>query len=650
MENQMEKRLINNLRFNAVNMVELAGGGHLGMALGIAPTLYTLFSKHMKVVPNDPSHQLRDRFVMSAGHGCSILYAVMNAVGYNISTNDLKSFRNEGSITPGHPSITTPGIDFTSGPLGQGVAAAVGMAIAEKMLGEQINSEDKNLIDNHTFCLVGEGCLMEGVSYEALSLAGSLKLNKLIIIYDCNKITKDGNIKNVFDTNIVSFVKSIGFNVLEIKDGDNIFEIDCALEQAKKSSDKPVFIIVNTKIGYGTSKENTSEIHSGKLGQDEIMLFKKNLDIYNDPFTLDKEISKQLSLENKRFDIVEKEFNERIKFYKKYFPENYNKYTQFCKGEIDIKDLLFSFKQDPDCLSTRDFIGEMLRTVTSQYFNIVGGSADVSASTKMKLGKHTIADSFKYQEIKYGVREFAMAGISNGLALYGFRPYCITFLPFSDYMKPAMRMSSIMNLNVQYILTNDGVCSYDDGVAHLPIEHIMELRSLPNLNVYRPCDFNEARACYHNSLKLGGPSALILSTENCQKIKSDYEGAMRGGYIIRLENKMHLDIILIATGSEVQKAIELARELEFLDRGVRVVSIPCWEVFNKQSKKYRDTVLPKGVLKMSIEAGTTFGWSQYVDNGVSVGMDSYYESSKSKLAGLTLKELVKTAKDLLKKQ
>lgn len=649
MENKMEKRLINNLRFNAVNMVELAGGGHLGMALGIAPTLYVLFSRYMKVVPQNPAHQLRDRFVMSAGHGCSILYSIMNTVGYYISINDLKNFRKEGSLTPGHPSISTPGIDYTSGPLGQGVATAVGMAIAEKMLSEQLNVDNKKLIDNHTFCLVGEGCLMEGISYEALSLAGSLKLNKLIMIYDCNKITKDGDITNVFDTNIVSYVKSVGFHVLEVKDGDNISEIEYAFEQAKKSTDKPVFIIVNTKIGYGTSKENTCQAHSGKLGQDEIKMFKKNLDIYNDPFTLDREIEKQLKLENKRFDIVEKEFNDRIKYYKKFLPDNYKKYEQFCKGEIDVANLLFSFKQDEDCKSTRDFVGDMLRAVASQNSNIVGGSADVSISTKMQLGKHNVADSFRYQEIKYGVREFAMAAISNGLALYGFKPFCVTFLPFADYMKPAIRMSSIMNLNVQYIFTNDGVCSYDDGVAHVPIEHIMELRSIPNLNVYRPCDFNEARACYHNSIKLDGPSALILSTEDCQKVKSDYEGAMKGGYIIRLENKMHLDIILIATGSEVQKAIELARELEFLDRGVRVVSIPSWEVFDKQSKKYKETVLPKGILKMSIEAGTTFGWSHYVDNGVSVGIKNYFDGLESKKCGLSLKELLKVAKELLKK-
>ena len=414
-----------------------------------------------------------------------------------------------------------------------------------------------------------------------------------------------------------------------------------------------MFVIVNTKIGYGSKLEGSEKSHSGALGIEGISEFKTKLNIIDEPFKFSKEVKEYLKENTKRFKVVENEFDEKIKFYKKNLPNNYDVFEEFFNNKINIKEYLDNYKQDDNLNSTRDYSGQILKYLSEISSNIVGGSADLSTSTKIKLGKHTINESFKNNEVRYGVREFAMAGISNGLALYGFKPFCSTFLVFSDYMKNAIRMSALMNQNVNYILTHDGVSMGLDGQSHQAIEQIMGLRAMPNLNVFRPCDFNETKACYANAFLSSGPSAMVLSKSSSGKIKSSYDGALKGGYVLRQENRMHLDMILIATGSEVKIAVELARNLEFEDRGVRVVSIPCWEIFDKQSEKYKESVLPKGVLKMSIEAGSTLGWQKYVDNGICIGIDQfgYYGNSDDlyKDYGFDDKKLLKTALNLLKK-
>ena len=649
---KIEDRVINNLRLNCANMVENAGSGHLGTALGIMPTLFALYSKHMKVVPNEDKHYLRDRFVMSNGHGASALYAVLNAMGFNISIDDLKNYRSNDTITPGHPSIKTPGVDCSTGPLGQGVAMAVGMAIAEQMLAERVNSDSLKLVDNYTYCLLGDGCLMEGVSYEALSLAGTLKLNKFIAIYDNNKFTIDGKINEVCVTNVKQFAASLGFDVIEVKDGNDFEQIDDALSEARKSTKNPVFIIVNTTIGYGTLLENTQESHSGALGEKGMLYLKQQLNITSEAFKFDKDVNEYLKENNKRFKAIEKEFDEKIKFYKKNYASNYDIFDKFYNGKLTIKEYLDNYKQEDGFISTRDFSGQIVKYLTELTPNFIGGSADLRVSTRVNLSKHTIYDSFKNNEIKYGVREFAMASISNGLALYGFRPFCSTFLVFSDYMKNAIRMSALMNNNVTYILTHDGVSMDYDGDSHQAIEQLMGLRLIPNLKVFRPCDFNETKACYVNVMA-NGPSAMVLSKLKSEKVSSNYDGALKGGYVLRQESRTHLDMIIIATGSEVKLAVDLAKELEFEDRGVRVVSMPCWEVFDKQPKKYKEEVLPKGVLKMSLEAGSTLGWQKYVDNGICIGIDEFghYGDSEHlyKEYGFDVKKLLKTALNMLKK-
>jgi len=650
---EMEEKLINRLRFNAAYMAECADGGHLGSALGIAPTLYTLYAKHMKVVPNDDKNILRDRFVLSSGHSCCILYAILNAIGFDISVNDLKNFRNIRGNTPGHPNIKlTKGIDCTTGALGQGVANAVGMAIGEKMLAERVNNEHYKLIDNYTYVVAGDGCLMEGVSYEALSLAGSLKLNKLIVIYDYNKHTIDGDLSGVFNINPKLFAKSLGFNVIEVEDGNNLKQIDDALIEAKKSEDKPVFIIVNTIMGYGSHLEGCEKSHAGSLGQDGVAYLKNKLNVQGEPFEFDKNEKDLLKDIKKRFKLVSDQFDERIKYYKKNLKENYEIFENFmAKNKLDI-DFVRSLQPDKEYNEIRDYSGQILKLIADKDEFIVGGSADVSFSARTRLGKYNVKDGFKNRCINYGIREFAMSGISNGLALYGFKPFCSTYLSFSDYMRSAIRLSSIMNLPVKYIFTNDGVSSGEDGSTHHAIDHIASLRVIPGLNVYRPCDFNEMKACYYNAYSDNNPSAIIISKNEVGKYSSDFDKALNGGYIIRMENKMRLDIVVLATGSDIKMAIELAKDLEFHDYGVRVVSVPCFEIFDRQSNEYKEEILPQKALKMSIESGVTIGWDKYVNNGIMIGINDMVPSGKQddiyETIGFNRKNLLKKALNLLK--
>lgn len=652
---EIEEKTINSLRFTAVNMIELAKSGHPGIALDLAPLFYTLYAKHLRVVPSKPKHVLADRFVLSAGHGSSILYTALNAFGYNVSMADLKNFRQLGSITPGHPEQgITPGVDCSSGPLGQGVASAVGLAIAEKMMAERFNIDECELFDNRTYCIVGDGCLMEGVSYEALSLAGALKLNKLIVFYDRNKVTIDGGIERVYDVDVKKYMQSLGFAVLEVRDGNDINEIDDAINEAKKSESKPVFIILNTVIGYGSEVAGLSKAHGAPLGKDGLEYLKNNLNITCEPFEYEKDVLAHLKNVCKRFAVVEKELDAKMNFYKKNCKSAYADLEEFLNPNFSkLDDLLRNFKSEHETASTRVWGGEVLKEIARVYPSVVGGTADLSSSTKTRIGKEPVNISFKNRDILYGVREFAMASISNGLALYGFKPFCGTFFVFSDYMRGAMRMSALNCLPVKYVLTHDSFAVGEDGATHQPLEQLASLRAMPNLNVYRPCDFTEICACYSMAFEEKCPSALVLTRQNLQRVKSDYDGAKKGGYNVREECK-GLQLILIATGSEVQLAIEVAKKLFQKDYGVRVVSMPCQEVFDKQPKQYRDLVLPAGIPKISIEAGSTFGWDKYVDNGLKIGIDHFGASGKmeelSEKYGFTVKNIVKNAIKLLKNE
>lgn len=650
---EIEEKAINSLRFTAVNMIEEAKSGHPGIALDIAPLIYTLYAKHMNVVPSEPKNVMADRLVLSAGHASSIYYATLNAMGYKISMPDLKRFRQLGSITPGHPEVgVTPGVDCSAGPLGQGVASAVGLALAEKMMAERFNIDECQYFDNHTYCIVGDGCMMEGVSYEALSLAGALKLNKLIVFYDRNKITIDGSIDRVFDVDVKKYMQALGFAVLEVSDGNNVEQIDTAITEAKKSTDKPVFVILNTKIGYGSELEGNCKAHGSPLGTKGVDYLKEKLNITCKPFEYERDVIKHFKNVQKRFDDVKKQFNEKERYFKKNCRASLNEIEKFLNPDFSkLYEILKNFKSEKEKASTREWGGEVLREIARNYPSVICGTADVASSTKVKIGKEYVNESAKNRDIAFGIREFGMSAICNGLALYGFRPVCSTFFVFSDYMKNGIRMSALMNLPVNYVFTHDSIMVGEDGPTHQPIEQLVTLRAMPNIKVFRPCDFKEVCASYYMAFKDNSPNALILSRQNLDIVKaSDFDGALKGGYVIREETK-GLQVILIATGAEVQLAIETAKLLFHKDYGVRVVSMPCWELFDKQSKEYKEKVLPAGVPKLSIEAGSTLGWNKYIDIGKAYGIDEFGCSAKGEdlyeKYGFTVKNLTKIAIKLI---
>lgn len=625
----LENKNVNALRVLAVDMIENAKSGHPGIALGSAPILYALYSKHLNIVPTDDKNILRDRFVMSAGHGSSIYYATLHAFGYDISMDDLKKFRVLGSKTPGHPEYGhTPGVDATTGPLGQGVATAVGMAIAQKMMASRFNKADLTLFDNYTYTLVGEGCLMEGVSYEALSLAGTLKLNKLIVLYDCNKITLDGNLDNVMGMDITAYMTSLGFNVLEVKDGNNVDEISSAITEAKKSTEKPSFIIVNTHIGFGSPLQDSHKAHGSILGEENVAILRQNLDINTPKFELGKDVSRDLVFLRKRFATCEKIFKERLKAFSRAYPGDYKLLKSYMSGEFDLN-VINQIVSDKE-MAGRELGNLVLNKIAENNTNIVCTSADLFSSTKANINNNGFAnDNWSNRNLKVGIREFAMGTISNGIALYGgLTPVQSTFMVFSDYMKNALRLSAMMKLRVISAFTHDSIAVGEDGATHQCSEQLVGLRAIPNCNVFRPANLNETIAAYSLALTYDGPSVMALSRQKLKEFPSSVKDALMGGYIVCKENKGQLDAIIVATGSEVTTALDVKINLNKLGYNVRVVSMPCVEIFEMQSDKYKDGVIPKDVKSVfSIEAGSTIGWHKYTGKyGKCFGVDDFGDS------------------------
>lgn len=629
----LENKNVNALRILAVDMIEEASSGHPGIALGSAPILYALYSKILNAVPDDDKNILRDRFVMSAGHGSSIYYATLSAFGYKISMNDLKAFRKMGSITPGHPEYgVVPGVDATTGPLGQGVSMAVGMAVAEKNMASRFNKPDLTLFDNYTYTLVGEGCLMEGVSYEALSLAGALKLNKLIVLYDCNKVTLDSDIKGVMEQNILAYMKSLNFNTLEVEDGNDVNQIVQAINLAKQSKDKPSFIKINTHIGYGSVLQDSNKSHGSVLGSENVKLLREKLGVNTKPFELDKDVARDLVFLRKRFDTCKKTFKERLKVYSKAYPGDYKLLQSFVNQDnINLDYLNIEINVDKD-ISGRELGGMVLNNICDKYKNIICGSADVSSSTKVNYNNSGfINDNFANRNIKYGIREFAMQCISNGIALYGGNiPVNSTFLIFSDYMKSALRLSAMMHQKVISVFTHDSIAVGEDGATHEPCEQIWALRNIPNMKVFRPCNLTEVIASYEGAINYQGSSSIILSRQKLRNIKSSPDDAKLGGYILSKEDKGDLNGVIIATGSEVSLALDVQEQLKSKGMNVRVVSMPCVEIFEEQSDKYKNSVIPNNIKSVfSIEAGCTSGWYKYTGKfGKCYGVDDYGDSAK----------------------
>ena len=620
----MDVKIINNIKSLGVDMISSAKSGHPGIVLGAAPILYTLYANHIVVNPEKPDWLNRDRFVMSAGHGSALLYATLFMSGFDISLEDLKNFRKVGYKTPGHPEIgITPGVDMSTGPLGQGLASAVGMALGEKILESKYLlhsnkkiADEKPLFNYKVYVLVGDGDLMEGISYEAASLAGSLKLNNLIVLYDSNDISLDGSTDNVFTENVIERFEAMGWHTHVVKDGNNISEIDKAISRAKGSS-KPTIIQIKTKIGEGSLLEGTNEVHGKVLTEEDITQLKEKLNIENQSFYIDKECFKLMAQKVAERGISKEHvWNEK---YEKFIAEKIDKNDDdlkylFNKDIIfDMNSLNLEFTSDLR-EATRVTNGKILESIADELPHLIGGSADLATSTKAYLPKYQniTADNYSGKNIAFGVREHAMGSILNGLALTGFRCFGSTFLSFSDYLKPAMRMSSLMKLPVTYIFTHDSINVGQDGPTHQPIEQLAMLRAQPNLNVYRPAGAYEIVGCWQQILNSNNPSALILSRQETSFVgTSNFDEIKHGAYIVKRENGS-LDGIIIATGSEVQTALLVAAQIFAKDKkDIRVVSMPCVELFEKESKEYKESILPSNVKRIVIEAGSSYGWYKY---------------------------------------
>ncbi len=625
-----DEKIISAIKALSIAEISKAKSGHPGIVLGAAPILYTLYSKHMMIDINDDKWINRDRFIMSAGHGSALLYATLYMSGFNLSIKDLKNFRQIDSNTPGHPETgITPGVDCSTGPLGQGIATAVGIAAAERYLSEKFNK----LLDYKTYVLCGEGDLMEGISYEACSLAGNLKLGNLIVLYDSNNVTLDGDAKKSFDEDILKRFDAMGWHTDMVADGNNPILIDMAISKAKRRTDKPSFIEIKTIIGRDSLLQGTNKVHGSPLTKEDVRQLKDKLKLDNDLFSNISNLRKEMA----NFIRI------RVTHDKKKWDTKYNAYLNSCDDET--KRFLESLREDKRYDITRLFKektfeddglrninGIIMNEIANNYPAFLGGSADLSSSTKTYLNKFGDFSSTNYggKNFWFGVREHAMGAFINGLALSGLRPFCSTFLAFSDYLKPSIRMASLMNLPSTFVFTHDSVMIGEDGPTHQPIEQLPMLRSIPNHYVYRPCDANEIIGSWQTILNNDKPSSIILSRSKCKNLDvTDQLSVKKGAYIIRKEKKKLFGII-IATGSEVSLALDIAEKLSNKGMEIRVVSMPCMELFEEQPNSYKEEILPIGYKTFVIERSSKFGWHKYVySDKYIMGLDSFGYSGKS---------------------
>lgn len=632
-ENEINQgKIIDQIRCLGIDMINEAHSGHPGIVLGAAPILYTLYAHHMRIDPKNPNYFNRDRFVMSAGHGSALLYSVLHFAGFDISLDDLKNFRQIDSKTPGHPEYgITPGVDATTGPLGQGIAMGVGMAMAEANLRSRYNTEQNTVIDYNTYVLCGDGDLMEGISYEAISLAGTLKLNKLIILYDSNNISLDGDTSLTFNENIAMRFMAAGFNVITVDDGENYEAISKAVEEAKKSTDRPTLIQVKTVIGKHSVLEGSNLCHGSPLTKEDISKIKEKFGVRDIPFTIS-----QNACDDFRYLIEKRCSNLSDKFL-----ENVNKLS-----EKEIKELEYFMGNDKSISATdliydppldraeapRDTSSKILNALALNNPNIIGGSADLFASNKTYIndGGNFSSSNYLGKNIYFGVREHAMGGVLNGMALCGFRVYGSTFLSFSDYMRPAIRMSAMMNLPVTYIFTHDSISVGEDGATHQPVEQLIGLRTVPNLDVFRPSDANEVIGSYLATMaKSSGPSVISLSKNKLPILETTRaKDVEKGGYVV-FDCERKADGIIISTGEEVHLAIEVAKRLRTKGIGIRVVSMPNLNRFLRQDDEYIDEVLPVEIRKIVIEAGSSFSWNCLIFNDkYIISLDKFGSSGK----------------------
>ena len=649
MYDQVDQLGVNTLRTLSIDAIQRANSGHPGLPMGAAPMAYVLWTHHLKINPKTHMNWVnRDRFVLSAGHGSALLYSLAHLAGYDVSMDDLKNFREWKSNTPGHPEYgCTDGVEATTGPLGQGISMAVGMAMAEAHLGKKFNREGYPVMDHYTYALIGDGDLMEGVASEAASLAGHLKLGKLIALYDSNGISLDGKTSASFTENVGARFEAYGWQYILVEDGFNLEEIDKAIVQAKAESDKPTIIEIKTTIGYGSENQGTHKVHGSPLGEEGVAHAKEVYNWNYPPFTVPEEVSQRFKecLQDKGVE-AENKWNEMFEAYKKEYSDLAQKFSDGFSNKVPntLGDILPQYGED-NSIATRAASQKAINALAKEVSSLWGGAADLASSNKTVIaGEGDFQpESYEGRNIWFGVREFGMACAMNGIMLHGgTRVFGSTFFVFSDYLKAAIRLSAIQKLPVIYVLTHDSVAVGKDGPTHEPIEQLASLRTIPNVQVLRPADGNETSAAWKVALEtLDKPTILVLSRQNLDTLpipkEKVFDGVEKGGYVVqRAENKA--DGVLIATGSEVGLALKAKEELQKKGKDVSVVSLPSWERFEAQSEEYKDTVIPKKIKKrVTIEAGSTYGWEKYAgDHGVMIGIDEFGMSAPS---DIVLREL-----------
>ncbi|EEM40956.1 Transketolase [Bacillus thuringiensis serovar sotto str. T04001] len=662
MAQNINQLAVNTLRTLSIDAINAANSGHPGLPMGAAPMAYALWANHLNYNPNHREWFNRDRFVLSAGHGSSLLYSLLHLAGYDVSIDDLKNFRKLNSKTPGHPEFGhTPGVEATTGPLGQGIANAVGMAMAEAHLAAKFNKDGHSIIDHNTYALVGDGDLMEGVAYEAMSMAGHMKLGKLIVLYDSNEISLDGELGIAFSEDIQKRAESVHWQYVRVEDGTDVDAITKAITLAKENTDQPTLIEIRTIIGYGSPKvAGTNKAHGNPLGVEEATATKQVYGWhYEEDFFVPEEVTAHFNELKQKGIEKENEWNEQFNVYRESNPALADELEKAITGEvlIEAKDIL-SFDTEKT-ISTRVASGEAINHYVKSIPSIFGGSADLSHSTMTDIKGEAVyaVESYAGRNIYFGVREHAMGAAANGLALHGgVKPFVSTFFVFNDYLRPSIRLAALQKLPVTYVFTHDSIAVGEDGPTHEPIEQLAALRAIPGLTVIRPSDANETASAWAYALQqTDGPVVLVLSRQNLpvfNETKANIENLSKGAYVLTQTNE-NPDVILIATGSEVSLAASAKAKLEEEQVSVRIVAMPSWELFDRQSNEYKESVLPSSVTKrVSLEMGVSLGWERYVgQEGKVLSIETFGASGTGaevmNLFGFTTENVVQITKNVL---
>lgn len=662
MMSNIENQSVNAIRVLAADAVQKANSGHPGLPLGCAAVAYELWANHMNHNPQDPQWKNRDRFILSGGHGSTLLYSLLHLFGYgNLSIEDLKQFRQWGSLTPGHPEYRhTVGVEATTGPLGAGMGMAVGMAMAEAHLAAIFNKEGYPVVDHYTYALGGDGCMMEGISSEAFSLAGTLGLGKLIVLYDSNKISIEGSTDIAFTEDVQKRMEAFGFQLLTVEDGNNLEEISAAIEAAKADTKRPSFITIKTQIGFGCpAKQGKASAHGEPLGQENVLSMKENLGWPSmEPFYVPEEVYAHYKEKVSQRAAAQTEWNQLFAQYCEAYPEMKELWDKYYDQDAATKayDCEEFWAYDEKAEATRNLSGKVINKLKNILPNLIGGSADLAPSTKTYMSDmgDFSKENYAGRNLHFGVRELAMAAIGNGLMLHGgLHAYVSTFFVFSDYTKPMARLSSIMGVPLTYVFTHDSIGVGEDGPTHEPIEQLAMFRAMPNFHVFRPADATETAAAWYAAVSSKTtPTALVLTRQNLPQLAGSSKEALKGGYILEDSSKETPDAIIIASGSEVELAVKAKVKLAEEGMDVRVVSMPCMDIFEEQSEEYKESVLPRSVRKrLAVEALIDYGWGKYVGlDGDTLTMKSFGASAPANKLfeefGFTVENVVEKVKNL----